>query len=272
MKRILNLAILILTVATSVQARAWGIHTQMEWKEYRGALLSTKVLKNHKIDYCVELAPDYLTVPNSIIQQIDAGLSMWINPVVKSLNHTVEVDSVPCGDPRMDLKVVVGHFPDMPSGGRTSYLITSSEPAELVRINLDAPVQNTRDNRLIKPKDFVFFLPPNVELEKMLDFLIGAPTMSIDLYAQKYLNTNQSLNVDDLNDSTLSILLHELGHSLGLCHTYDISHCSKGNMLDVPAVQQPSSLMKSGDYLNLTADDTAGVMRLFELARAHLAE
>ncbi len=272
MKQFVTLAILVLTLITGVQARAWGVSVLMEWQENRGALLSMKVLKNHKIDYCVELAPDFKTVPNSINQQIEAGLTMWINPVIKIINHTVDIDSVPCGDPRMDLKVAVGHFPEVNTNGRTSYLSTPSGPAETIILNLDPPLKGTTNNRIIKLTDFAFYLPPKVDLEKILDFLINGPTMHINSYAQKFMANNHGLDVEDLNNSTFIVLLHELGHSMGLCHTYNLRDCSKVDRLDVPAEQQPDSVMKENDFLNLTNDDLTGIKRVFELANGYLSK
>jgi len=66
--------------------------------------------------------------------------------------------------------------------------------------------------------------------------------------------------------STYPSLIHELGHSFGLCDTYEApmkDQCDPA----YSTPEQPSSVMKDSTYFYLTTDDTTAIQRLFQRFR-----
>ena len=71
-------------------------------------------------------------------------------------------------------------------------------------------------------------------------------------------------------NSTYPLLIHELGHSFGLCDTYEnspemaVSNCSDVHASASSAADQPFSIMQSWRVFYLTPDDRDGIVALFQ--------
>lgn len=74
--------------------------------------------------------------------------------------------------------------------------------------------------------------------------------------------TSRNLDYVSVFWSTYRALIHELGHSFGLCDTYIATMKDRCDP-NFSSVDQPSSVMKDSNYFYLTDDDKEGIQRLF---------
>lgn len=256
-----QIAIALVLAISGQFAAAWGLSTQVESSIYRQYLLAAKTLKNKRLFYCVELSPDFESHRKSIEAQTEAAVVAWWTPVKDKISPDSIVDVAKCGDRKVDLKVVVGHFGvngDVHIAGARNDDRTYSLPIEIVEINLDYPFDYL--GQIVFASDFSDIVGrTHRELNSFLDQFILRQDYYLTEFAAQY-----HLDPAPIEASTWSILLHEIGHTFGLCHTYSMKSCSDRYRLQLPESSQPESIMKQGGFVSLASDDIEAINNLFD--------
>ena len=225
------------------------------------------VLAKQEIDYCIRIAEavkaDFADV--SIDAQTRMGLSLWLAVAEEVIKQRVTVRRVACDSPSVDLIVAVeasSKFPDLASFQQLS----CNELRCFSRIILNTAYRD----------------PKNIDFPAMLDFgllaqQVDASRSVVQLMAAGRdrrmtvyeFGMEEKMTKGKIAGSTYPLLIHELGHSFGLCDTYAIDdtfnqRCDPLFTTTKTSHEQPLSIMKDGGgYMYLTPDDEDGVRRLF---------
>ena len=225
------------------------------------------VLAKKEIDYCIRIAEavkaDFADV--SIDAQTRMGLSLWLAVAEEVIKQRVTVRRVACDSPSVDLIVAVepsSKFPDLASFQQLS----CNELRCFSRIILNTAYRD----------------PKNIDFPAMLDFgllaqQVDASRSVVQLMAAGRdrrmtvyeFGMEEKMTKGKIAGSTYPLLIHELGHSFGLCDTYAIDdtfrkRCDPLFTTTKTSREQPLSIMKDGGgYMYLTPDDEDGVRRLF---------
>ncbi len=252
-----RLAILLFPAVFSANlAFGWGLHNDLNHPVWSKAALIFPVLKTQSVKYCVEISnPRFRS--ESLLPQVDSALRVWLSALMQAGFPQVSLAQVGCDSPDKNLKIVLGPesvYPDF--GAYQMVQVAGDEAYSLVKIDSEY---------IYKASD------PAVAITDIFD-LMGAPADSFSAFLDaisfsapktvKELALEKGLRLPALFWSTYRILIHEFGHSFGLCDTYAAQieqQCDPA----FRSAEQPTSVMKDSMYFYLTDDDRAGVAALF---------
>lgn len=236
--------------------------------------LFVPVLTHHAINFCVAIADAERASysETSVEAQTRMALSLWLSPV-GSVVGEVAIRRVTCQDQRLDLMIDIGPDPDNPHlGAHAGFKSdTAADPVHARSyqvVKLNTHYTSAFDGTPYTLNDF----------EKVAQKVQGGrwPLQTM----MNKVSVDTPMTVGDFSRwgrvpygmayaCTYAALLHELGHSFGLCDTYEnspetgSSNCSD-HYASTPSVDgQPFSVMKSSRMFYLTPDDKDGIVRLF---------
>ena len=231
-------------------------------KEFNGEWASVHLVfaaaERAKINYCIEI--DLHAGPGfeeeSLNIQTEAALQAWLNPVQeKDLIGNVQLNRVACQPGQFDLKVAIG--PDREYARLGAYQLETQQFGHrftLIRINT---LYRTKSYTQISDFKGLLNIQKQMDLVQTLDHLSLIQGYSVYDFAEE----NKVAYVP-LFWSTYRILLHELGHSFGLCDTT----AAKAKEFCDPNYLTPvyeNTVMSDSNYLSLTKDDEEGIVELF---------
>lgn len=244
-------------------AFAYGFLPELRDRRGRGHLIFV-IAKREPIRFCIKIdaSAKGLFSDESIEEQTRSALAMWINPLESPYRRGVAAERIDCNSPLVNLVIDIG--PDQ-SG--------STYPAEERVIN----DKNNRFYSLIKirsnwvrvtnghvssVRDFGSFHPDyNNQPFPMKSFIAAAedpryPVVQIAGWAK--------VSAEDIRESSLAILIHEIGHAYGLCDTYPEGSlkCDLATLVPFDLGNQPDSVMKGNRELKLSEDDMSGFYAL----------
>ena len=255
--RVFGLSFLFIVSQQTVapQAHAWGLLASLNTAWVNAALVN-RVIQHREIDYCIEIQ-DPRFVASSIQTQAEAALHLWLKPLEPMGIEGVVIRQVDCGNRAMNLKIQFG--PEKLYPTLASYQLPQYDNGHfytLVKFNSQyvyIESNGTHDSMV----DFENYVPNGTSLESELGLIsLLQPTTVLALSASR------SLDYFAVYNTTYRALIHELGHSFGLCDTYAEQihvNCDPARM----SVEQPSSVMHDSTYFYLMPDDLAGLKVLF---------
>lgn len=260
-------AIAVLLLAPSLSF-AWG-HLYALGSEYVQANIIYNVLRTSEIHYCVEiLEPGF--GQRSIEEQVDHALQVWLKPLQKKkLIGKVKTQAVSCNSPDFILKISIGKESEYQYRQHAAYQIPQKEGSHyysLIRLNTDFRFKDPYG----KGRNYAW-----------VDFgdlnLGGMTAMKRLVWAEKKRSILQTRDLADygqedsfrIDISTYRVLVHEIGHSFGLCDMYQ---SELGGNCD-PAFTSfdgNSAIMMSNEMLLPTADDQTGLIEVAKRLKAEL--
>lgn len=245
-----------LLTAPFQEAYAWG-HSRDLDSAWHGAHLVFPVLKHGTIRYCLEIDPRDPEAGNrfpdpSVDAQLLTVLNVWLRPVYEAgLADKVSIVRVTCDDPSVNLRVLIG------------------EETKYVRLGAYQIIgQGSAGQMFSTIKIATQFLWKNYGFVDTASFFRGNGFYRVlqeiafeDGYALNSFSSKYGLDRHAVFWSTYRVLLHELGHSFGLCDTIEsqLGRCDHGFLTD----QRKNSVMSDSWYMSLTSDDREGILQLF---------
>ncbi len=244
-------ALLILVVSNN--AFAWGHLKELKTPTAHQYLVFA-ALDWNEIRYCFEIDRSVrpLFDESSVSLQLESSFRAWLAPVrAQGLVGNVKFTRTACSDSRLNLRVEIGPERDYPALG--AYHV--ERPGySLIKLNTDF---RRRNNSRILDFKSLMELGTSVQLVELLERLELSVGYSVQDFAEE-----ARVDYVSMFWSTYRVLLHETGHAFGLCDTAKASvaqHCDPNFLTPV----HEGSVMSDSNFLSLTQDDEAGILRLF---------
>ncbi len=260
MLKILCLTIILL-VAKFESAYAWGHLNDSNGRRHDLRLIN-KVIKNHKIIYCIEVKDSSFNY-KSIETQLKMALSIWLTPLQDVGVHNITISSSNCVEKKFDLKIEIGSESIHQNVSAYETVGFDDQHAySLIKINTDYVYKDMQRNKTYEPIDFKTLVPKEKNIFEFLQDISIINLRKVDELAR-------ILNLDhpSLYFSSYKTILHELGHSFGLCDLNGISSndnlCDPLYMATHPDKIQPQAIMNDANYFYLTDDDKEGIKSLY---------
>lgn len=236
-------------------AFAWGLSTELN-ESWSGARLVFPALREKAITYCLRNeAPDRFDNV-SVALQVESALRLWLSAAgaddVKILRTACEGS--------YNLLIHVGE--ENKWKGLGSYQLSSWDKSHYFSlIKFDSGFVSTYGDAKTPITDFRAFSRAPASESAQLKLVSLDEPQTVQAFAK-----TQNLDPSMVFWSTYPSLIHELGHSFGLCDTYDATikdQCDPA----YSSSAQPSSVMKDSTYFYLTPDDVTAIQRLFQRFR-----
>jgi hypothetical protein len=232
---------------------AWG-WGHLSWIDGEGAPGYLIHRLGGDLSYCVRSEDTHRFPLDALALETEAALSLWIRA---SQVPGTRLRRVKCGSPQADLVVSVGRHG--PASQPAVAPIDRWHGRWVAQVLINTAFREEDEGHVLKYRGFFQLLgtPPGREPE-LLEELSRDPEASI--YT---LSDATGVPWWDLYNSTYVTLIHELGHSFGLCDTYDgefEEQCDPRHRLE----ERPDSVMKTSTWLTLRTDDVEGIRALVE--------
>ena len=236
-------------------AHAWGLTTDLN-TGWLNAQLVNHVIQLHEIDYCVQIA-DPRFAQGTIERQVAAVLPLWLKPLEDQGIHGITIRAVSCDSGSFNLKVEIG--PEASYKTLGSYQLPQYQDGHFYSlVKVDSEYLYAANGKSYPIVDFeTFSCPPGTSLDALMNSVSISSPATVQAFAAA-----QHLEYTAVFWSTYRLLIHEIGHSFGLCDTYPSQvhvHCDPAFM----SADQPSSVMYDSNYFYLTQDDVTGIKALF---------
>jgi hypothetical protein len=267
--------LLLIFVTAPRTSLGWGQLKDIDAAPRDRSHLFSIVLFHHEINFCVAIADgDRANYSDASIEaQTRMALSLWLTPV-RSIAGEVAIRRLTCRDDNLNLMIDIGPDRENPHVmGHAGFISDRSSDGERVRnyevVKLNAHYIPASDGAPYSLNDFET-LTRKVQggrwsLQKMMNKISVDTPMTIGEFSMW-----AHLPYGAVYSSTYSLLIHELGHSFGLCDTYENSpqsgppNCSREHASTLSAETQPFSVMQSWRLFYLTPDDRDGIVNLFD--------
>lgn len=251
---------------------AWGHLRDIDVEPRDARHLSFIVLARHEIDFCIAIDPgereNYSAA--SLEAQTRMALDLWLAPV-RPVVGEVAVRRLQCDDAQLNLKVDLGPDADNPhlSGHAFMQSDAAGDPApayEVVKLN--TRYTSASDGAKSSLNDFAQVAHKVQGGRWSLEALMKRISLETPMTVGEFSEWAR-IPYGVAFNSTYPLILHELGHSFGLCDTYQnssdagISNCSDEHASVSSAERQPFSIMQSWRVFYLTPDDRDGIRALF---------
>lgn len=242
---------MVLLLCLGSDGHAWALKSMLDDPALLRSTLTSKVLKNHRIRYCLVMEEPCAALPRGTVKlELLMALSLWTKPLG------------PCGydevtpDQPWDLKVEVGRTP----AGDTSHgaFCRHLGSGVVIRINSDFVWTETRSlpsnpNGTYTWHTLTSVLGPGVTFERVARDA-AQRHLSLDDLAVQY-----TLSHSTLFYTSYRAFVHELGHAFGLADTNSEQLARQNDGRWRSPGEQPNSVMKTSNFLYLTPDDLAGL-------------
>jgi hypothetical protein len=235
-------------------ARAWGLSVDLN-NGWLDSQLVTHVIQSKAITYCVDIQDSRFAL-GTLERQVEMALSLWLKPLESLGIQGVAIRAVSCSDPSFNLKIQLAHESQYTDIG--SYQTPQREGSHAYSlVKVDSDFRYVADGKTYEIVDFENFVPAGRSLGSLLGYISVVQPMTAQQFTD-FLGGDYYA----VFWSTYRLLIHETGHSFGLCDTYD-SQVQKRCDPAFRTPTQPSSVMKDSNYFYLTDDDVAGIQALF---------
>jgi hypothetical protein len=235
-------------------AHAWGLTTDLNIG-WLNAQLVNHVIQQHEIDYCVQIE-DPRFAQGTIERQVAAVLPLWLKPLEDQGIHGIAIRAVSCENGNFNLKIELGPEANYKTLG--SYQLPQYQNGHFYSlVKVDSEYLYAGNGKSYPIVDFETFVPSGTSLDSLMHFVSIDQPATVQAFA-----ATQRLDYTAVFWSTYRLLIHEIGHSFGLCDTYPSQvhvHCDPAFM----SADQPSSVMYDSNYFYLTQDDITGIKALF---------
>lgn len=254
---------LLLTFLSTQTAGAWGHSSDLN-QAWKAAHLIFPALEQQEIRYCIQNeAPERFST-TQLDLELNTALNVWLAPLSLRLGgRSVRVRLIPCSSPDLNLKVTVGPESEYPELGAYQIpVIEETRIYSLVKLNSEFIYE--RENKTYQIVPLSSFLPSDAHLRDTLEKISFSHPETVENFAQKV-----GFPYRAVFWSSYRVLVHELGHSFGLCDTYEpqFDRCAPDFRSSASPEGQPESVMKTSDFFYLTEDDLAGLEALLERYR-----
>lgn len=253
-------ALLSLFIAQSVHA--YGYAVDLTDQGGLGHLVFT-TSKAHQINFCVAIDNSVKTrfEDSSIEAQTRSALGLWTNALTEASLKHISIFRVPCDSPKLNLMVEV--IPEGATRFSAHQAVITEGERSYSRVRINTNYEYGLDGEYRRVFDFGALVdksPKPISVERLVADA-SAPDVDLSQVANWARMKEQQIRM-----SSYPILIHEFGHSFGLCDTIDeeITATCKLDTLSVPSgTEQPESVMKSDGSMHLLDDDIAGINALY---------
>lgn len=259
-RRVLNKILFIVTglILVAPPAGAWALRANLRTDEYR-ATTSYSILKSRRIDFCVRYAAPGFD-RNGIAAQARLAFAVWLRALEPGQKlGKVAVNEVSCSSPTLNVMIDASSFQSRYLG-YTMASRSAGRAFSYTNLSTTYRCHDAQPNHALI--DFEALVGSRPALDRELTQLRSSP-WSCAAYAER-----RNLPQERVECSTLPVLIHEIGHTFGLCDTYwgtPQKECDPA--LQSKDKEQPSSVMSGVYAFFLTPDDIEGVNRAYEFVR-----
>jgi hypothetical protein len=237
-------------------AHAWGLSSELN-ESWATARLVFPTLREHELRYCIKNEVPARFPDASLATQTEAALRLWLDQV-RDLTGVVTIKRVPCDGGNFHILLLMGE--ETQWKGLGSYQLSSWDDAHYYSlVKFDTGFRyNAGPGHDVAITDFLRYAPAGANPPEFLRRISSVRPETVPAFS-----ASRKLDESEVFWSTFPSLLHELGHSFGLCDTYDATvkdQCDPKFSSDA----HPSSVMKDSNYLYLTADDITAIRALFK--------
>jgi hypothetical protein len=237
-------------------AWGWG-HLKGFHKPHGHAHLVFDAIFRKRILYCIQIGRVVPFRHDSLQIQIEKAIRVWLEAAGSGYVRETRLKEVPCSDPELDLMLqfqVDSEYPGM----RAYQKVVEEQARAYSRISFNTAMQYADGGHVYRWIDFSSLVPKGVALADSLHQLSGESGLSLHEFAEKI-----GVDYHMVRFSTYPVLIHELGHSLGLCDLEGElfeKYCDPAHRTEL----RPSSVMLDCSSFFLKEDDVAGIRALFE--------
>ncbi|MGZ3733330.1 MAG: hypothetical protein ACXVC0_00140 [Bdellovibrionota bacterium] len=257
--RISLLALALLAFACPLRVNAWGLSTELN-ESWAQARIVFPALHQKKILFCIKNEDPSRFDSDSIALQVESALRLWLEPVAALGITGIEVARVDCAAANFNLMVQLGQ--ETQYTGLGSYQLSSwNETHYYSLVKFDSGFVSDYGGKKTQITDFRKFTRNLAGESAQIQHISFAAPQTVFGFSQA-----QSLDSNEVFWSTYPSLIHELGHSFGLCDTYEATEKDQCDPAFSSATH-PSSVMKESNFFYLTPDDVTAIQRLFQRFR-----
>lgn len=252
MRRIPITVFTVFAFLSPTTANAWG-HLDFIGTDWGKSTLTYALTHRKQIRYCVSISDPRRFPPAHISNQVKQALGVWLHGTGYSSALVLEV---PCKQKEADLEVQIG--PEREFTQMSGYQVPQMDGNRyysLVKLNADYKyMEETKEYRVV---DFAQMIPMRTLSSKVMDEVSLKTKMNVGDFSSKY-----NVHYQRAYLNTYKMLLHEIGHSFGLCDTEEtlFKFCDT----KFKTQDRPPAIMNQADVFYLTKDDKAGIESLFE--------
>jgi len=246
----------LLGILSAQAAFGWGLSSELN-ESWAGARLVFPALREKAITYCLRNeAPDRFD-NESVALQVESALHLWLSAAGA---EDVKISRLPNCSGSFHLLVQIGEEKRWPGLG--SYQLSSWDKTHSYSlVKFDSGFVSNIGGSKTPIVDFRRFSRDPAAISAQLKRISVEEPQTVQAFAKA-----STLDPNAVFWSTYPSLIHELGHSFGLCDTYEApmkDQCDPA----YSTPEQPSSVMKDSTYFYLTTDDTTAIQRLFQRFR-----
>ncbi len=249
-------------------AWAWGELKELDTYS-RYTHLIYPVYQYHRINYCITIrdgAAGHFSYSSMNIE-VRMALRQWLN-AVRKFTGPVAINNVSCSNPLLDLMVDVGPPPPphMHNIHQSFSFDDGKYPQNFFHVVISSTYSYFHDGIKLHIYDFAyvvnnFLAAKGLTFKSLLSQISthSVPYKTISGWVKQQWGEQSAAMV---YNSSYPFLLHELGHSFGLCDTYDVTlNCDPRYVSNW--YSQPPSVMAADNFFYLTNDDISGIQHLF---------
>ncbi len=263
----ITIAAFVVSLGFGSRANAWGMLRALNTK-FMKSYLAYSIYKYHRINYCLDIESGSAGHfhKRTLDTEVKWALGQWLE-VVRQYTGPVPLNSVQCASPNLNIMVYVG--PSTRDDFDPSYNDAHIHDLDeyFVKIVLNSDFRYRYDGSIYPVYDFAYVVRQFLNSGNFsLSFFLK------EMYANKYSFDEIAAWVAPqwgadgkaiLYYTSAHLLLHELGHSFGLCDTYDVTQNCDPNFSS-HWNNEPPSVMGMANYLYLSPDDIEGIRALFQ--------
>lgn len=257
--QVIWLALAVLALVSPLKAGAWGLSTELN-ESWAQARMVFPALRQKKILFCIKNEEPARFDSDSIALQVESALRLWLEPVAAMGITGIEVARVECSAGNFNLLVQLGK--ETQYTGLGSYQLSSWDDAHYYSlVKFDSGFVSDYGGKKTSITDFQKFSRNLASQNAQIQHISFAAPKTVFGFSQE-----QSLDSNQVFWSTYPSLIHELGHSFGLCDTYEAPEKDQCDPAYSSATH-PSSVMKESNFFYLTPDDVTAIQHLFQRFR-----
>lgn len=246
--------ILLILAVVPLPAFGWGHLPDLRDPEGSAHIVFAAVERS-RIGYCTQINDSRFS-GGDIDIKVEGALRVWLAPVAELVDAPIEIEK-DCDRASLDLMVVIEPDREKPTRfGRHDLVPLGDRTISRVSVNSDP-----RHGVELRRTDLFEFVPQATTAAEKAAFLTRIRDEDLSLHAlaaQLHLETTLPLTA-----SVYQTLVHEIGHSFGLC---DVKEALFDRVCDrrfrTRAIA--TAVMSTFGAFNLTFDDREGIVKLFE--------
>lgn len=250
-------------------AGAWGLKQEMVETVRGQGSLYVPALRDGVIHYCLQIESRRVK-RDSLKIQTERALRVWLNAPGDPRLPATRLEEVSCENEETDLMLTVRNQDPDPRYDYSAYQIQMPRWGRYVQevylaTERGCGIPDVPDSGTFLLLDSGPWLTSRLsKLGGILDALVNNPSITLESHAKKL-----KLREGHLFCSIFPILIHEFGHTFGLCDTYGDypkTQCSARYQTQI----HPRAMMKRAHAYALEPDDIAGARAAWELVRSEL--